>query len=162
MTRGSLLWLFLAAGIVTAAAGLSRAANPRHGITEITLGRTPCFGTCPVDTVTLRADGTAAYTGKRFVERMGEYRGSLAREEFDRLASLLAVQGFFSLKDRYAVAATDLPSRVTGAVRSGKRKNVTDYGGAGPDNLWTIERAIQGVAAEIRWTKVEGGAKLPG
>ena len=35
MTRGSLLWLFLAAGIVTAAAGLSRAANARHGIAEI-------------------------------------------------------------------------------------------------------------------------------
>ena len=42
-------------------------------ITEIRLERTPCFGSCPVDEVILRPDGSATYIGKRFVKRIGRY-----------------------------------------------------------------------------------------
>ena len=42
-------------------------------LTEISLERTPCFGSCPVDKVVLRPDGTATYIGRRFVERVVNY-----------------------------------------------------------------------------------------
>ena len=57
-------------------------------ITEIRLERTPCFGGCPVDEVILRPDGTATYVGKRFVDRIGRYRGTFKRERFDRCMSI--------------------------------------------------------------------------
>jgi hypothetical protein len=41
-------------------------------ITEISLERTPCYGSCPVDQVILRSGGTARYMGTRFVPRTGE------------------------------------------------------------------------------------------
>src|SRR4051794_21358964 len=89
-------------------------------ITEIRLERTPCFGSCPVDEVVLRPDGTATYVGTRFVERPGRHEGTFDRAEYEKLAKLLESQGFFGLKDRYSVPETDNPSLITSATRGGK------------------------------------------
>src|SRR5437868_598498 len=66
--------LFLATALALFVFALPVASEPaKEPITEISFERTPCFGTCPVDKLVLRADGTATYTGTRYVERMGEY-----------------------------------------------------------------------------------------
>jgi hypothetical protein len=122
-------------------------------ITEISLERTPCYGSCPVDQVILRSDGTAAYIGTRFVQKAGRYSGTFHRGDFFRLAKLLESQGFFDLQERYAIEATDLPSIITSATRGGAAKKVVNYGDAGPVILWGVERAIRGVAADIEWKK---------
>jgi hypothetical protein len=67
-------------------ASLAAADDP---ITEITLERTPCYGSCPIDKMVFRSDGTAEYTGTRFVKRTGRYTGRIARGEFDALARLV-------------------------------------------------------------------------
>lgn len=150
MSRG---WILVSLGAVVTLAAPGAPAPPVQRITEISLERTPCFGSCPVDKVVLRADGTATYTGTRFVERLGEFQGTFSPRDFQRLAGLLTSQRFFNLRNRYAAPATDLPSRITTAVRNGARKTVTNYGDAGPVSLWTVEVAILGVASEIRWEK---------
>ena len=130
-------------------------AEDRRGgeqITEITLERTACFGTCPMYKVTLRRDGTATYAGRRFVERQGTYTGKVYG--FDRLAQLMDSRGFFNLKDNYSMRATDLPSAITSAVQAGKRKTIVNYGDAGPVELWGIEKAIDGMMASVKWEKV--------
>src|ERR671921_1467141 len=86
-------------------------------ITEISLERTPCFGSCPVDKVVLRPDGTATYIGRRFVERMGTYEGKFAEGDFERLAGLMQAMKFFGMEDRYDRPITDHPSVITTAVR---------------------------------------------
>lgn len=122
-------------------------------ITEISLERTACFGACPIDKVTLHADGTATYHGERFVEQLGQYKGAFYSHDFERLVELIKAQQFFALKDRYAVPATDLPSIIISVTRNGKSKTVTDYGGDGPLSLWTVQAAIRGVASDIKWQK---------
>ena len=92
---------------------LAFATASAEEITEIRLERTPCFGTCPVDEVVLRPDGTATYIGHQYVKRVGQYRGTFPREDFDRLAELLETKGFFNLKDRYSMRITDHPSLIT-------------------------------------------------
>ncbi len=121
-------------------------------ITEITLERTACFGSCPMYKVTLRRDGTATYVGRRFVERLGTYKGQI--HGFERLAQLAEARGYFNLNNRYTVRATDLPSTVTSVVRNGRRKTVTNYGDSGPVELWGIETAIDGLVANTKWEKV--------
>lgn len=121
-------------------------------ITEITLERTACFGTCPMYTLTLRRDGTATYVGREYVERKGTYKGKIYG--FDRLAQLVQSRGYFNLKDEYTVNATDLPSAITSVVRSGRRKTIRNYGESGPVELWGIEVAIDGMIANTKWEKV--------
>jgi hypothetical protein len=142
-------WLSTAALLGCAAAA---SAAPKPGrISEITLQRTPCFGRCPVDRVTLRSDGTATYQGERFVDRLGVYKGRFAG--FEKLAAAANTAEFRSLKGHYASAATDLPSHIITVVSGGKRRTISDYGHVAPEAFQQLDRQIIATLGRIRWTK---------
>lgn len=128
-------------------------APSEDAITEITLERTPCYGTCPVDKTVLRSDGTAEYTGTRHVTRKGSFKGKVGGVEFQKLAKLLAKKKFFDLKDRYDAPITDNPTIITTVVRGGKAKKVSNYANAAPKELEGIEKKIIEVMEKIEWKK---------
>ena len=132
---------------------------PKVTITEITLERTACFGTCPIYKLILKSDGTAVYIGTRFVERLGTYTAYVSG--FEHLAKIIEARRYFSLSDRYTKPVTDLPSAITSVVRNGKRKTVENYGNFGPLELWEIETLIDGVVANARWEKVSDSITKP-
>lgn len=144
------------ASLASAQTTLSKDAEQ---ITEVTLERTACFGTCPSYKVTLRRDGTISYDGRRFVELQGRYEGTFYG--FDRLAQLIVARGYFNFKDNYDINATDLPSAITSVVRGGKRKTITNYGDAGPVELWGIETAIDGILKNAKLEKAKGQQVSP-
>lgn len=144
--------LILACALVGASQTLS--SQDQDQITEVTLERTACFGTCPIYKVTVRRDGTISYEGKRFVQLEGSYKGTTYG--FDRLAQLISSQGYFNFKDDYSINATDLPTAITSVVSGGKRKTIRNYGDAGPVELWGIEMAIDGMLKSARLEKVKG------
>lgn len=134
-------------------------------LSEITLERRAGDEGGAAYRITLRRDGTAAYTGIANAERMGSYRGTVSRTDFARLSMLLTRLDFFNRRNRYTpvddIPAEPgepqdpwgaLPTTLTSALRGGTRKTVTNEGDSAPMELWTIERAIQGVASEIPWT----------
>ena len=127
-------------------------SQDKDQITEVTLERTTCFGTCPAYKVTLRRDGTIIYEGRRFVEMMGTYKGEAYG--FDRLAQLILAQKYFDMKDDYFRPITDMPSAITSVVRGGTRKTITDYAETGPIELWGIEMTIDGILKNARLTIV--------
>ncbi|WP_435018613.1 DUF6438 domain-containing protein [Tundrisphaera sp. TA3] len=124
-------------------------------IAEITLERTPCFGTCPVDVIVLRSDGTAEYLGEEYVERHGKYRGKVSKEDFDRLARLLAEVKFFDLKEAYTAPISDLPTYITSVKRGKATKKVSNYADAAPKGLGEVEKEIVKVMEKIAWTKLK-------
>jgi hypothetical protein len=128
-------------------------------ITEIRLQRTPCFGKCPVDEVALRADGTATYVGKKFVDRLGQYEGEFARADFDKLAKMLVEKMFFDLKDDYDRLITDQASIVTSARRGEKTKKIRNYANAGPEELRAIEAEVLRISKGIAWKKADVNLK---
>ena len=130
-------------------------APAENEITEISLERTPCFGTCPVDTITLHPDGTADYFGKMNVARIGHYKGRFNQDDFARLSKLLIDRKFFDFQPFYWPGITDQPGLITTVKRGDKTKQVHDNGRAGPIELWALEMAIAGVAKDINWKKVE-------
>ncbi len=141
--------LILTAGLAVSA---QTASQDKDQITEVTLERTTCFGTCPAYKVTLRNDGTIIYEGREFVEKKGTYKGQVYG--FDRLAQLILAQKYFDLKDDYSRPITDMPSVITSVVRSGRRKTINDYAGSGPVELWGIEMAIDGMLKNAKLTIV--------
>lgn len=140
-------------------------------ITAISLQRTPCFGPCPIDRVTLRCDGTATYEGKQFVERIGLYEGQIWVGRFRRLVELVEYVNFFGLDDQYPdpLRVEDLPSRVTTVIRDGVAKTVrtTDVsfvfeGVSYPVGLWALEMAILAMSAEMTWKESPPGKPKTG
>ncbi|NQV28976.1 MAG: hypothetical protein HQ518_31865 [Rhodopirellula sp.] len=132
-------------------ARFQRFDHPNHGVTEIGMERTPCFGTCRVYTVILRSDGSVQYTGEENVRRKGKHAGRISDWAFNQLAEYLVESGYMEMESNYEVAVTDLPTAFTTAVVNGKRKIIRNYGDVGPSKLWALQQAIDGVLIEAEW-----------
>jgi len=130
------------------------AINPmpsKDSVTEIALERTPCKGTCPVDRVILRSDGTASYTATHHVKLRGVYTGNVGQSEFEAIAKLVGDKGFFSLEGRYAAKVTCMPTVITTVKRGGDTKAVSNYGYAAPKELQDIEKRIIEMIGKVEW-----------
>ncbi len=84
-------------------------------IQAVTLVRGPCYGMCPVYRVTLSRDGSAAWEGEAFTDRLGLYAGRVDPGGFELLASFIARSTFFAWKDDYPPSGTDLPGYTLGS-----------------------------------------------
>jgi hypothetical protein len=134
------------------------AAQKTLPYTSIAIRRSGCFGTCPVYSVTLNLDGTATYTGERFADRTGKFSGRVYWNDYGHLCLLIDTSGFMNLGNRYATNWTDdETTTVTVTRRNGEVKSVEDYGRFAPPEAWTVERAIDGVVGQIKWTAASGG-----
>ena len=111
----------------------------------ITMKRGPCFGTCPVYSLTLYGNGTVIYEGEKFVKVTGVHIYQISQEEIKNLVNEFVRIDYFSLKDRYEASITDLPSTTTSIMIDGKTKSVYNYYGA-PNELYQIEKTIDETA----------------
>lgn len=115
---------WLVAGMAAMAlAGCVRSERPDAGAPiaiegdSITYETSPCFGACPVYSVTVRPDGSGVFEGKRFTAVTGERRFALTRAQYDAFAARLAPYRPESGAVRYAPgeancgsAPSDMPS----------------------------------------------------
>jgi hypothetical protein len=123
-------------------------------VTEIALERTACYGACPMYTVTLHADGTAAYIGRGNVRLLGEHHGQIDTVLFSRLAALAEELGITEQPDTaYSCEVSDNPTAYVSVVKAGDRHVVQHYAPdlSGPVTLWWFEQVIDDVASEIEW-----------
>lgn len=126
-------------------------ASTNHGITEMGIERTACFGACPIYTFIVKNDGTFRYTGEEHVDRKGAFTGRIQRWYFNNLAQFLKDAGYAELEDAYTRRVTDHPTVYTTVVLNGKRKLVRNHANAGPTKLWAIEQLIDSLLSEAEW-----------
>jgi hypothetical protein len=127
----------------------------------ITLERTPCFGTCPVYTVSISGSGTVHFLGRNHVTKEGEATAQIPPATVDSLLRELEAGGYFDFAEAYVMDspacgqyATDSPTVITSAAAGGRSKTIRhDYGCfAAPRGLARLERMIDEVAGTARWT----------
>lgn len=80
----------------------------------LTVERTPCFGECPIYTMTLDSkEGRLHYQGERFTEPTGEVEKELPAEELDSLRLMLDAHNFTALDSAYDDEhVADLPATI--------------------------------------------------
>ena len=142
----------LAIATVTARSPVHQSSVPPD--TLIKLERTQCFGTCPVYSVTIDAEGNVSYEGKQYVRVEGP---QTSRSSVEAVAAILAAAerlGFFELRDRYRAPITDLPTTFVTIRSGGRTKRVEDYYGA-PEGLRKLEAQIDAVANTRQWIRVD-------
>jgi uncharacterized protein DUF6438 len=146
------------------AAGPSGAAGQvtADSAVRITLERGPCFGTCPVYSVTLDGSGAVLFEGRRFVADTGISTGRVPPARIDSLVAELTAGGYFAFADRYRAGepgceryATDLPSVITEVRVGGRSKRVEHDHGCmeAPEALTALEGRIDSVAGVARWIR---------
>ena len=166
---------FLAAASASLAAACARPASPGpsaagpsaavghppvDSAVRITLERGPCFGTCPVYSVTLDGSGAVLFEGRRFVADTGISTGKVPPARIDSLVAELAAGGYFDFAARYRAGepgceryATDLPSVITEVRAGGRSKRIEHDHGCmeAPEALTALEGRIDSVAGVARW-----------
>ena len=129
---------------------------------RITLERSPCFGTCPVYSVTLDGSGAVLFEGRRFVADTGISTGRVPPGRIDSLVAELTAGGYFDFADRYAAGepgceryATDLPSVITEVRAGGRSKRIEHDHGCmeAPQALTALEGRIASVAGVASWIR---------
>ena len=151
----------LAGALLAAACARASSAAPDGGAaSSVLLERRPCFGTCPVYTVTVDGSGSVRFEGRRFVADSGTSTATVPKARLDSLLAELESAGYFGFAERYGMDqagcgryATDLPTVVTEVRIHGRVKRVEhDHGCAdAPEMLDSLERRIDEVAGVSRW-----------
>src|SRR5262245_53997404 len=108
----------LAALLVTSTAAQAAGALDA----EVTLGRTACFGTCPVYSVRITGDGLVEYVGKQYVRVVGPAQRRISRAAVQELLDAIQKAGYFEMAGEYRYlvgpdgtrgTVTDLPTTTT-------------------------------------------------
>lgn len=146
---------------VTACA--SRAPQPSEAARPalaISLERMPCFGTCPVYTISASPTGQVTFEGRANVALLGTATGQIPPERLDSLLVELEKAGYFRFAARYAASepvcgryVTDLPAVISTVSLPGRTKRIEhDHGcGAAPGALAVLEKRIDEVLGSDRW-----------
>ncbi len=121
----------------------------------ITIERSACFGSCPIYSAEIHADGEVVYRGKEFVKEVGERRFKISQEKIQELIKEFQSVDYFSLKDKYDAdengnSWTDLPTTITSICLDGKKKKVVNYLGA-PKKLDALEDKIDNLAGLYKY-----------
>ncbi len=131
---------------------------PRKGAYDrllIRLERHPCLG-CQLDySLEIRGDGTVSYASD-WPDGRREASGSVSRVQLKRLVRQFRKAGYFSLCGEYSYGWTDLGETVTSIAVGGLRKEVKNYGGAGPQALRELESLIERTVNSHRWVHRDG------
>ena len=126
----------------------------------VTLERTPCFGTCPVYTVSISRSGMVRFTGRHHTAQTGQATATIPAARVDSLIAELDRAGYFELADAYVMDspacglyATDSPTVITSVTHGGTTKTIRhDRGCSGaPPELSRLEQRIDEVAETEKW-----------
>jgi hypothetical protein len=120
--------------------------------TVISLRRTACFGSCPVYSVGVTADGTVHFYGESSVVSPGYQTASIGRPAVQALLTFLGAKRFHTLHAQYQRQATDHPSAIITLRQGAAVKRVRhDESNDSEPALAAIEKEIDRVTGSARW-----------
>jgi hypothetical protein len=139
------------------------------GVSEIEYESSLVGLLCESHRILLRADETARSYSKRCRLTTPEDRetfceiksGRIPPWEFGRLAYSLERGGFFRLETNYERLVTHGNDDTIRVTRDGVTREVHNYATAGPIELWSAQRAIEGAAAVVEWEQTTTAPHCP-
>ena len=120
-------------------------------IARIGIERSGCFGSCPIYSLVVEADGSFEYIGIANVSRIGRYKGKADPMRYRSVVALMSEARYFSMQDVYSVDVTDQEFVYTMAERGGQAKVIENYAASGPLVLWAIEELIDTLLLTADW-----------
>lgn len=147
--------------------GAQSSAN--NTISEITVERQGCDGSCPFYTLTLREGARSEYVGNRTIGNKifggsGHYSAEpVSAEAFDRLSKAVADLGFFNLPDDGPGSDGGENVIITVKTPVQAKRVATNGFSRAPFPVWAVVTLADGVAANLHWEDLNGrlGFYLP-
>ena len=122
-----------------------------HKSLLFSLKRTPCLGTCPVFKLEVYTDGFVMYSGKNYVELIGEYNGLLNLEQLADVKKLFSNSDFYTFESEYNDGRLDIPATIIEYYGPNGEKKVearTEI----PKKFRVLASELEKLIKEIDWT----------
>ncbi len=120
----------------------------------IEIYKSPCFGKCPVYTLSIYDNGLATYEGKINTDLKGMNQRFLSDTEFSSIKAAFKKSNWMSLKDNYPSGVSDLPKKViTYHTKEQSKKVVGDM--KLPEVVNAIVLQLDAIAKNGNWIHVE-------
>ncbi|RLD25821.1 MAG: hypothetical protein DRI54_04105 [Bacteroidetes bacterium] len=122
-----------------------------HKSLLFSLKRTPCLGTCPVYKLEVYTDGFVKYSGKNYVDLIGDYNGVLNPEQLDYVEKLFNDTDFYSYEPEYNDGRLDIPATIIEYNGPNGEKKVearTEI----PKQFRVLTSELEMLIKEIDWT----------
>lgn len=127
----------------------------------------PCFGTCPMFTMTINKDQSAVIDAEHFTftkgggkddfskEKEGKYTARITDSDYRTLVSMLNALNVNTLNEKYGSRnVTDLSTAyLTVHQTDGSVKKVEDYGKSGTPLLKQLYNFLEDLRFTQKWTK---------
>lgn len=81
----------------------------KNKLSSVYMERTPCFGRCPWYTIYIESNGLIRYEGKKDTDLLGQYEGTVPKDEVSALFKWLQKQSLPKVEASYPVTISDLP-----------------------------------------------------
>lgn len=115
----------------------------------------PCYGECPVYTLTIFQDSTVKYNGRMFTKKSGRFAGKAKAEHIEQIKNALKKADFFNMDRVYDdPSVTDLPT-TTVSARIGDRQNKVRARYNEPKSFTTLSNFIFEFIDELPLAQVE-------
>lgn len=132
-------------------AGMSLSSMDK--VIEMTKG--PCYGRCPVFTLTIYEKGIVSYKGERYTDRLGTYVKKLEKDEMERLLREFKNANLWQYKDAYRGRIPDMQS-VSITFYDGSRKKTVTGKEIRPNSVKWLESLLDQVAqSNTGWIQKE-------
>lgn len=138
-------------------------AHPQNmGSVVIEMSRGPCYGRCPVYSLTLYGDGRVEYRGTEFVRVKEEQTTRISAEQLTQVLRDLDRMHFFTVEDRAFEWCFDTASTRISVSVDGRKKRVTTDGcnyplkAAPKDRFLEIADEIDTIVDSKQWVQCSG------
>jgi hypothetical protein len=120
---------------------------------RVEMKKEPCFGDCPVFTLTIYEGGLATYEGERFTDRIGLFSKQLNDGAYNHIIEAFDKANYWQFQSVYRAQVPDLPTVTITYHKDGQSKSVKGKDGR-PDAVIELETMLDGIANSEGWTRL--------
>jgi len=118
------------------------------------MSKGPCFGSCPIFTITIYDNGWATYKGKLYTEKLGLHVKKVGKGRLEEIKRELRLANLWQYQNIYRSSLPDLQSVTINYFENGRTKSITGKEGR-PTSVKKIEAFLDKMAATTGWTEKE-------
>ncbi len=121
----------------------------------IVYSKGPCFGECPIFTLTIYNTGLAKFNGRKFTHMDGKYEKQLKNNEYVELVKTFRKNRFWRFDDTYGMDIVDAPTTTISFSDEGKSKTVKGKNGF-PEKFKELRTMLDTlIHTEENWIQID-------
>lgn len=125
---------------------------------RIEMSKAPCFGSCPVFTLSIYNNGIATYKGERFTDKQGLFAKKLDANTFQNLLKAFNNANLFQYPSIFRSEIPDMPSvTIFWTDDEGNEKEIKGKEGR-PEAIMELEEMLDKIANSSGWLQEQGAA----